>query len=162
MKKSFLRIFIFFIAIQSGVSCSSSSDDSSSNNNPTANFIKFRYNNTDYNFPTPDTFDDTKKEVRGDQGINLQYKKISLWLPTDVTTGVHNVTVDPLNDNSYEIHFVSQSEGLYLDGSTGTINITSITSTLITGTFECTGTDANDDPITISSGSFQANRYEAN
>lgn len=162
MKKSFIKFTLILLTINLTLSCSSgsSSDDNNINPTPTANFIKFTYNSVNYSLGIPETYDGDKKEIRGGQGINQEYKKISLWMPLNVSTGVHNVTIDPTNPNSYEIHFVSQAEALYLDGVSGTINITSITDTTIKGTFQCTGLNESDETIVISNGTFQADRNQ--
>lgn len=164
MKKQILKLtFILFTAILISSCSSDSSSDDNTNPDPNpevANFIKFKYNNVVYTIPTPDTFTDTKREIRGSQGINAEYKKISLFIPNNVTLGAHTVTYDPLNPVSYEIHFVSQAEGLYFDATVGGINITSITDTTIEGVFQGTQTDTDGNTITITEGSFKANRYE--
>lgn len=121
------------------------------------NFIKFKYNNVQYSY-NPETYDDIKKEIRGAGGINAQYKKMGLWMPLVPTLGVHNVTFDNTNPNSYEGHFVSQAEALYLDGISGTINITVLTATKIEGTFQFSGLNAIDETVNITEGSFTANR----
>jgi hypothetical protein len=161
MKKYFLKFSVIVLAINLTLSCSSSSSSDGNNTPPvTENFIKFTYNSVNYSLGIPETYNGDKKEIRGGQGINQAYKKISLWMPLNSTTGAHAVTQDPLNANSYEIHFVSQAEGLYLDGISGTINITSITDTVIKGTFECTGLNASDETIAITNGTFQADRNQ--
>jgi hypothetical protein len=122
-----------------------------------ATFLKFKYKNIQYSF-SAETYDNQKKEIRGYQGINAQYKKMGIWMPLSPTVGIHNVTYDNSNPSSYEGHFVSQAEGLYLDGTTGTINITSVTSTKIEGTFQFSGIDSNGVAVTITEGTFKANR----
>ncbi len=122
-----------------------------------ATFIKFKYKNVQYSF-SAETYDNQKKEIRGYQGSNAQYKKMGIWMPISPTLGVHKVTYDNSNPNSYEGHFVSQAEGLYLDGTSGTINITAITSTKIEGTFQFSGNDPNGVAVTITEGYFKANR----
>lgn len=105
----------------------------------------------------PDVFDGTKKELRGIQGINLQYKKLSLWIPLNPTVGTHFIVYDPTNTNSYELHFVSQAEGLYLDGTSGAITITSNS---IEGTFSCSGHEGHGNTVNISNGSFKCKRIQ--
>ena len=123
------------------------------------NFIKFKYNNVQYSY-NPETYDDIKQEIRGGGGINAQYKKIGIWMPLVPTLGVHDVTFDNANPNSYEGHFVSQAEALYLDGTSGTINITSLTATKIEGTFQFSGLNAADETVNITEGLFVANRNQ--
>ncbi len=165
MKKQIFKLAFLLFAMVTLNACSSdgsgSDDNTDPDPDPTAEkFITFKYNNTVYTLDNPSTFIDTKREVRGNQGINAQYKKLSLWMPTNVTLGAHPVTYDPTNDNSYEIHFVSQAEGLYFDANSGTINITVITDTTIEGTFQGTETDEEGNTITISEGSFRAYRND--
>lgn len=122
---------------------------------PDTYFIKFKYNNVQYSFiPSPYTF--SKKEIKGSDGINLQYKGITLSMPLSPAVGNHNVTYDDSNPDSYGGGFVSQAEALYLDGTSGTINITAITSTTIEGTFQFSGKDAAGTTITITDGSFKS------
>jgi hypothetical protein len=160
MKKNFLKLTVIIISVIITTSCShSSSDDSAVTPTPTSNFLNYTYLGTNYS-NIPSVIDGTKKEVRGSQGINLQYKKLSLWMPLNPTVGTHSLVLDPTNTNSYELHFVSQSEGLYLDVTSGSITITSVTATSIEGTFSGTGLDGNNNSIAITNGSFKCNRSE--
>lgn len=162
MKKSLLKFIFLVVTFTLFISCSHSSSDEEIINptpTPTANFINYSYLGVAYS-NVPDVFDGTKKEVRGSQGINLQYKKLSLWMPLNPTVGTHPIVYDPTNTNSYELHFVSQSEGLYLDVTSGTITITSVTTTTIEGTFNCTGLDGSSNSVAISNGSFKCKRSE--
>lgn len=161
MKKLFLKLTLLATVIIL-TSCSHSSSDeivATPTPTPITNFINYSYAGATYS-NVPEVYDGTKKEVRGSQGTNAQYKKISLWMPLNPTVGSHNVTIDPTNPNAYELHFVSQATGLYLDCSSGAIIITSVTTTSIEGTFSCSGLDSSGATFAISSGSFKCNRNE--
>lgn len=122
--------------------------------------ISYKYNNVAYNYAAG-TYDSTKKEIKGEGGTTTQLKKISLFMPLSPTVGTHNITFSTTpNPNSYEGHFESQAEGLILNGTTGTINITSITNTRIIGTFSFTGLDSTGATVSITDGVFSAKRNQ--
>lgn len=90
----------------------------------------------------------------GDEGIDNTYKKISLWTPLNVTTGIHPVVFDLSNlETTYQVSFGFMPEFSNADATSGTINITIANSEKIEGTFNFSGT-SNGETFTVTEGSF--------
>jgi hypothetical protein len=126
-------------------------------------FISFKYNNVQYTF-VAETWDNDKKDIHGWDGINMDYKVIDLLMPLNPTLGSHNVThYDPngvSDPTTYEGHFHFTADALTFDGDTGFINITTLNSTTISGTFEFYGVDASDNPVAVTNGTFTSTRNQ--
>lgn len=141
------------------ISCSSDSDGGSSSDEL---FMKFKVNGTQYNYGDDDVQTlqslSTNVMVLGDDSDN--FTTLSLWMPNNKTTGAHPIVDDLANlETTYQAHYGNAD--LSVDGTSGTMNITSITTEFIEGTFNFTGTDAETgDTYNVTEGSFRAYNIE--
>lgn len=135
-----------------------SSDDNSGPNDGGGNediFITFKVNGTTYEME-PFTGTSLKVEIGADQGLDESYTSISLLMPTDFTTGTHQITDASASDlEAYTGNYINGETSV--DAASGTLMITSITDEFIEGTFNFVG-DSNGITYNITEGSFRAER----
>lgn len=150
MKKIFGLLTLFTLLL---AGCSSDSGGSSEGS---GTFIKFTVNGQNYNYE-PETISSNKTLIQGYAGSDTTLKRISLWLPNDVSTGTYSVTDTPSDLDTYNAAYSSEGESINMDATSGTITITSITEDYIVGTFSFSG-DNGGSTLTITNGQFKADR----
>lgn len=149
MKKvifSFVMIFALFAC---------SSDDDSSDNGDDI-FITFKANGTSYTME-PYTSKSMEIYIAADQGLDETYREIQLRMPVDFSSGSHPIV------DSYELedYKASYTEGdITIDGTSGTLHITSIDGEYIEGTFEFEGEDEEGTIYNITEGAFKTYNIE--
>lgn len=144
------------------LSTSCSSDDSKDDANPEAEtqegFIKFKYNNTVYNFE-PSFIASDNINLTGSTGNGDTYKRISLWTPLNITKGSHDIVHDLSKlTTTYQVSFDFMPEVNNADATSGTMNITTATDKIIEGTFNFSGT-SGEKTFTVTEGSFRIVRF---
>ncbi len=154
LKTSFLLVFSLLI-----FSCSSNDDDSSTPI-PEGYYFKAKINGTPFNAVIPE-FGASKSgniiTIACVQGIH----KFQLKITNPIDNGVGTYTIPTATGNTitltYENDVVVYQSGIC--GSTGTLQITNVSSNEISGTFSYTGGNSDDcalPQITITEGSFKA------
>lgn len=156
--KKLSYLFLVLLSL-SFVACSS--DDSSSNNNNSNDdlYLKFTVNDVNYDFD-PETLTSLQKLIMGQSDINNVTTRLSLWMPETPTVGSHAITDDtPTDLNIATLHNAAFYVGddTY-DAISGTLVITELTSDIVKGTFSFVAEDINGATVTLSNGSFRANR----
>lgn len=123
---------------------------------PVSYFIDFSVDSVDYGFEAY-TADSMKRLVRGDKMVNDSLISISLWMPLDVGVGTYNIT-DPqgVDLEAYTANYTSIPDNINVDATTGTLEITNMTSTYFEGTFNFSGVDENGNTVEVIQGSFKA------
>lgn len=157
MKKLSYIIFALFSLIL--VACSS--DDSSSNNNNSTDelYLKFTVNGQNYDFE-PETLNSLQKLIMGQKETSSIITRLSLWMPSTPTIGSHNITDDtPSDANITTLH----NAEFYVGDDTytatsGTIVITELNSDIVKGTFNFVAEDINGVTVSVTNGSFRADR----
>lgn len=152
-KIMFFAIVVFTLTFSSSCSNNDSSDD----NQTTGEYIKFKYNGTFYTFD-PSILSSENINIMGDEGINDTYKKISLWIPLNVTTGSHPIVFDLSHlETTYQVSFGFMPAFSNADASSGTMNVTAVNNEKIEGTFNFSGT-VNGQAFTVTEGTFRVLR----
>ena len=146
MKKLFALLTVFTLIL---TGCSSDSEGSE-----TEIYLKFKVNGQNYNFD-PETLTSMKKLVRGDQGGDNEYKSISLWMPEEVTEGTYSFSDTPSDLETFNASYSSAGEDIYIDATSGTITITSVTDDYVKGTFSFSG-DNEGTTVNVTNGEFKA------
>lgn len=136
------------------VGCSSDSEGSSNNNYET--YIKFKINGQSYNYE-PETIVSLKTLVHGYTGNDNTLKRISLWMPNEIKKGTFTITDTPSDEDTYNASYTSEDESIYIDGTSGTITITSVSDDYIKGTFSFNGSNEGT-TVNITNGEFKADR----
>lgn len=153
------KIACLFLALIT-LSFSACSSDSSSDGNQTDDlYLKFTYNGQQYDFE-PETITSLQKLIAGDQEVNSVFTRLSLWMPVTPTVGSHPVTDDtPTDANIGTLHNAELwvGDNTYT-GTSGTIVITELDAEYVKGTFTFTGTTDTGATVSITNGSFRANR----
>ncbi|WP_317245662.1 DUF6252 family protein [Flavobacterium amniphilum] len=119
-------------------------------------YLKFKVGGQSYNYE-PQTLTSSKTLVDGYTGNGNTLKRISLWMPNEVTTGTYSITDTPSNLDTYNASYSSEGESIYIDGTSGTITITSVTEDYVKGTFSFSG-DNGGTTVNITNGEFKADR----
>ncbi|MCV2485458.1 DUF6252 family protein [Flavobacterium sp. SH_e] len=152
------KIMFLSFAISALVLSSCSSDNSSDDTeNPSSQegFMKFKYNEKVYNFSEPALITSASVNIMGSSGIDDTYKKISLWMPLNITTGSHPIVYDLSNlTTTYQATFSFMPEINNSNATSGTINITANDDKKIEGTFSFSGTSKGE-TFTVTEGSFR-------
>lgn len=146
MKKLFGLLAVFTLIL---TGCSSDSEGSES-----GTYLKFKVNGQSYNYD-PETLISLKRLVRGDQGADATYKSISLWMPEEVTEGTYSFTDTPSQLDTFNASYSSEGEAVYIDATSGTITITSVTDDYVKGTFSFSG-DNEGTTVNVTNGEFRA------
>ncbi|WP_136668685.1 DUF6252 family protein [Flavobacterium sp. H122] len=149
--KKIIGLLAIFTLILSG--CSSDGDGSDNNS---STYIKFKVNGQSYNYE-PETIVSLKTLVDGYTGNGNTLKRISLWMPNEVATGTYPITDTPSDVETYNASYSSEGESIYIDGTSGTITITSVTDDYIKGTFSFSG-DNEGATVNITNGEFKADK----
>lgn len=151
-KKIMFLSFAFCALVLS--SCSSNDSDDNIDQESQEEFIKFTYNGTAYNFE-PSVMTSLNMNIMGSTGIDNTYKKISLWMPLNVTKGSHNVVYDLSElETTYQVSFSFMPAINNANATSGSINITAVDDKKIEGTFTFSGT-SGEQTFTVSEGSFR-------
>lgn len=154
MKKlSFLFLVLFSLSF---VACSS---DDSSGSSDSELYLKFTVNGVNYDFD-PETLTSLQKLIMGYKETNAITTRLSLWMPVTPTVGSHTITDDtPTDANIATLH----NAAFYVGDDTyeaisGTLVVTELTTDIVKGTFSFVAEDINGVTVTVSNGSFRANR----
>ncbi|RZJ42601.1 MAG: hypothetical protein EOO19_13405 [Chryseobacterium sp.] len=142
------------------MSSSCSSDDSKDENETETEtgFIKFKYNEKSYSYESS-FISSLNINVSGSEGMDNTYKRVALWLPSNVKVGSHPVVFDLQNlETTYQASFDFNSEFNNASATSGTINITKVSADRIEGTFNFSGTQ-NDKPFSVTEGSFSVEKF---
>lgn len=158
MKKlSYLFLVLFSLSF---VACSSDDSSNDNNNNATDDlYLKFTVNGVNYDFE-PETLTSLQKLIMGLQETNNVTTRLSLWMPVTPTVGSHTITDDtPTDANIGTLHNAAFYVGDdSYDAISGTLVITELTDDIVKGTFSFVAEDINGATVTVSNGSFRANR----
>lgn len=96
----------------------------------------------------------------GYKETNAITTRLSLWMPVTPTVGSHTITDDtPTDANIATLH----NAAFYVGDDTyeaisGTLVVTELTTDIVKGTFSFVAEDINGVTVTVSNGSFRANR----
>ncbi|MDP5198253.1 DUF6252 family protein [Flavobacterium sp. DG2-3] len=156
--KNLKRILFFAIAIFALALSSSCSSNDSEENTPQSDFVKFKYEGKNYSFE-PDILISSSMNIMVSEGIDDNYKKLSLWLPLNAEVGSHPVVYDLSNlTTTYRINFSFMPELNNVDIKSGTINITVNNDKKIEGTFNFSHTK-NEKNYEVTDGSFSISKF---
>ncbi len=157
--KKLSYLFLVLLSL-SFVACSSNDSSNDENNNTNDElYLKFTVNGVNYDFD-PETLTSLQKLIMGQKDINNITTRLSLWMPVTPTVGSHSITDDtPTDANLTTLH----NAAFYVGNNTyeavnGTLIVTELGSNYVKGTFNFVAEDINGVTVTVSNGSFRANR----
>lgn len=148
-------IKFFAITLLLGFTLLSCSKDSASDETPEL-FINFKYNGLLYHLTNATTVNLGSKSIDAFDGTGVTLKRITLYMPINVTTGTFAIT-EPFDNTAYGSYFIFEADSIDLVSTSGTMTITEITDNYIKGTFSFSGLNGTT-PINVTNGSFTANR----
>nr|WP_294785984.1 hypothetical protein [uncultured Flavobacterium sp.] len=161
LKKIMCLSFAFFALVLS--SCSSSDDtDLSGKASSVATtarpgtqeeFIKFKYNGAAYSFVAPTVLNSMSLNTFATSSSDNIYKKISLWMPKNVTKGTYPIVNSTNLTTTYQAIFTFMTQINNANATSGTMVITTADSKKVEGTFTFSGTSGGR-KFTVTDGSF--------
>lgn len=76
-------------------------------------------------------------------------------MPEEVTEGTYSFTDTPSQLDTFNASYSSEGEAVYIDATSGTITITSVTDDYVKGTFSFSG-DNEGTTVNVTNGEFRA------
>lgn len=149
----------FYSILLSFALFSCSDDDSPSGGSDT--YVRFNANGTDYDFASPSIIQvdgSTTMTINGNDALTngTITENIQIILPANLSTGSGDVTGGILDPGDYKIIYTSEDLNIdRLAPTTGSINVTSISSEYIEGTFSFSG-EQGGTTVTVTNGSFRS------
>ena len=150
--KKLARIAFGFLAVMA-IGCSSSDDNGGSSSDEI--YLRWTEGGTSYDIEDVQTGTSLATAISGYQGIDDSFRGMTLWMPNNPTLGSHPLVYD--NGSEVDIYSADFAKGdIAIGALSGTINITSLDSEYIKGTFSFSGTGSDGETYTITNGSFRA------
>jgi hypothetical protein len=118
------------------ISSCSKSDDAKTAETPTtsAKFIKLKCNGTQYDFANPEMLNSNARSLLG---FTTNEKRITIFVPLNVTPGTYQITDSPSNVNAYQVSLAINALGFDGYATSGSMTITSVSGNNVKGTFAC-------------------------
>lgn len=139
------------------VSCTG--DDSSNEKLGGEEFIKFTYNDKQFNFE-PSSSIDVQRFIFGSEEKDGVFTELTLWMPENAQIGTFDLTneiaIDETNADLYSARLVAGDKTFI--STSGTFTITSFNEELYTfsGTFSFTAANEDGETVNVSNGTFTA------
>ena len=142
MKLSFVLVAAMFF------SCS---DDDNNGGGSGNQYLRFTAQGNDYDL-NPETLSSLETIIFGFEGDGTDYRRVSLWMPNDVTVGSHEIQNTALGYTaSYE------TGDIVANATSGTLVVTSNDGNIIKGTFSFTAEGSDGEgTYEVTNGSFRA------
>ncbi|MBV7269944.1 hypothetical protein [Winogradskyella luteola] len=158
MKKLKLNLLALLVIIGVGMSSCSSDDDPSGSQEPET-FIRFSVDGVDFAYEDNiATVESNNITINGQNGLSEDddYSFMSIWFPLGFTTGTYDFSGDFFQEGDYKLNAEINSLDVDDWATSGSVNITSIGSEFIRGTFTATVPSDDGGTITIENGEFKA------
>lgn len=152
-KIMFFAIAVFALALSSSCSSNDSDEDLTQND-----FLKFKYEGKNYSFK-PAVLTSESINIMINEGIDDNYKKLSLWMPLNPTVGSHPIVDDLSNlTTTYQVSISFMPELNNVNAKYGVVVITTNNDKKIEGTFSFTGVSDGKD-FEVTEGSFSISKF---
>lgn len=149
---------LLFLAVASSTFTSCNKDDDKDESDT---YIKFKINNSDYDFKDIISVESQSLTLNGNNGegiTNPGDTQIGIFLPVAPVAGTFDF--EGVFEGDYKLSFSSESMDFSFDfAESGSITITEITEDFVSGTFTATITSENDVTITITNGTFKGEMF---
>jgi hypothetical protein len=148
----FFAASLLIVGLLFTLACSSDNDS----NNSSDLFIKFTSGGTTYNNPDPETINSLAKTINYNTFLEDQPFQITLYMPLTPVLGTHDITDEPSNVESYGARYTNGVTDVEMTATSGIIDITEVTATLVKGTFSFSGSNGDGSIVEVTNGSFVA------
>lgn len=119
-------------------------------------FLRFTASGFNYDYDNPETIRSMQTQILAYEGINDDFRRVSLWMPNDVSVGTHQIVIAPASNlDAYTASYTVGDE--VLEAQSGTLTVTAIDNEFIYGTYSFSADDfTHTTTIEVTQGSFKA------